>query len=268
MRSPGNIWRRVPHAGGWRNVPRELLLVMTGLVLYFGVRGLTVGNVDQAVGNAADVVSLERDLDIYIEPRVQDVVNGVPFMTTLMNWVYVWGHWPVIAVTLLWLVLRHASGYRVMRNAMVISGAIGLVVFALFPVAPPRLAGLGLVDTVTEFSTSYRALQPQAFVNQYAAVPSLHVGWDLLVGLALLTYCEHRAWRVIGVVLPCLMAVSVVATANHFVVDVVAGIVVVLVGLAAARLMERRHRGPLHLISPRAPVEDVGAPAPSLRSAG
>ena len=74
-----------------------------------------------------------------------------------------------------------------LRNAMMVSGAIGLIVFASYPVAPPRLRGLGLVDTVTSSSTAYRVLQPPAFVNQYAAMPSLHSGWDLLVGIAIVT---------------------------------------------------------------------------------
>jgi membrane-associated phospholipid phosphatase len=105
-------------------------------------------------------------------------------------------------------------------------------------VAPPRLAELGLLDTVTQHSHAYRVLQPPAFTNIYAAMPSLHVGWDLLMGIAIATVARHRVMRLVGVLLPALMAVAVVVTANHYVVDVVAGASVALAGLVVARRRE------------------------------
>jgi membrane-associated phospholipid phosphatase len=95
---------------------------------------------------------------------------------------------------------------------------------------------LGLVDTVTERSHAYRVLQPAAFVNQYAAMPSLHFGWDLLVGIAVVR--NARAWyfRVVGLALPLAMAWAVVATANHFLIDCVAGAALALLALAVATL--------------------------------
>lgn len=241
-------WLHLFGARRWRAVPRELAVVAGGVVLYFGVRGLSVGNTAAAVRHAHDVVSWERGFGIYVEPSVQNLVDDSHWLIAAMNWVYVWGHWPVIAVTLLWLVLDNPAGYRVTRNAMLASGAVGLVVFAFFPVAPPRLANLGLVDTVTDYSSSYRVLQPQAFVNQYAAMPSLHVGWDLLIGIALVTYSQRRLVRLVGMLLPGLMAVSVLATANHYIADVVVGVGLVLACRAAAQRAERdrewRHGGP------------------------
>jgi hypothetical protein len=235
------FWLRTRGSRTWRAIPRELALVAGGVVLYFGVRGLTVGNVDVALRHAQDVVTSEKGLGIYAEPSMQDLVDDSHWLMTLMNWVYVWGHWPVIATTLFWLVLEHPTGYRVTRNAMLASGAIGLVVFAFFPVAPPRLADLGLIDTVTNYSSAYRVLQPHAFVNQYAAMPSLHVGWDLLIGIALVTYGRHPAARLLGVLLPGFMAVSVLATANHYITDVVAGIALVLACRTFAQRLERQH---------------------------
>src|SRR6185312_9767346 len=113
--------------------------------------------------------------------------------------------------------------YFRLRNAMLISGAIGLVIFTLFPLAPPRLAELGLVDTVTRSSDAYRVLQPTMFTNQYAAMPSLHVGWDLLVGLAILAAARGPLLRAFGAVMPVLMVAAVVLTANHYIVDAIAG---------------------------------------------
>jgi hypothetical protein len=221
--------------GRWGAVPRELLFVLCGIGVYFGVRGITASDTKAAMRNAVDLVWFEQELGLYVEPELQDLIDGSGAIMTFMNWIYIWGHWPVITAVLLWLFLRHPMGYREIRNTMLLSGGIGLFVFALYPVAPPRLAGLGLVDTVTEYSTSYRVLQPPGFVNQYAAMPSLHVGWDLLMGIAMVTYSTHLAVRILGVALPTLMAVSVVLTANHYVIDAVAGIVLVLACLWVVR---------------------------------
>ena len=205
------------------------------LFVYFGVRGLTQTDVARAQGNAEALVDLEKRLGVYIEPMLQDLVTGSTAVMTVMNWVYIWGHWPVIAAVLLWLFVRHPDGYRQVRTTMALSGGIGLFVFAFYPVAPPRLAPLGLVDTVTEFSEAYRVLQPPAFVNQYAAMPSLHVGWDLLMGFALVTWSGHRVLRLLGMVLPMFMVAAVVLTANHYLVDAVAGALLVLACLALVR---------------------------------
>ena len=161
-------------------------------------------------------------------------------LETLANWVYVWGHWPVIVATMVWLVWRHRPQFLRLRDAMLVSGGLGLVVFAAYPVAPPRLTHLGYVDTVTEASEAYRYLQPPAFVNQYAALPSLHVGWDLLVGMAVFSATSSVTLRVLACAMPVLMAWAVVATANHFVLDVVAGVIFVMIGHAAALVLERR----------------------------
>ena len=133
---------------------------------------------------------------------------------------------------MVWLVWRHHDAFRRLRDGMLVSGFLGMMVFVTYPVAPPRLFDLGLVDTVTESSEAYRYLQPPAFVNQYAAMPSLHAGWDLLVGLAILGAAATVGLKAVGVLMPVLMMWAVVATANHFVLDVVAGLALALIGHA------------------------------------
>jgi hypothetical protein len=242
----------------WLGAVREVLLVLAGVLVYFGVRGVTVTDAQDALRHALDVVALERSLGVYVEPSLQALVLGSDWLVDVMNWVYIWGHWPVIAVVLLWLFFAHPAGYRRTRNAMLISGGVGLVIFASFPVAPPRLADLGLIDTVTEHSSAYRVLQPPAFVNQYAAMPSLHVGWDLLMGLAVYTYARHVAVRIAGLALPVLMVLAVLFTANHYVIDAAVGAALVLASMAAARRIERRRSG----------SGSDGDPAPELTGAG
>jgi membrane-associated phospholipid phosphatase len=112
---------------------------------------------------------------------------------------------------------------------MLLSGGIGLIVFVSFPVAPPRLADLGMVDTVSVASEAYRVFQPHMFTNQYAALPSLHVGWGLIIGLALFAAARAggrgRLVRGAALGMPVAMVVAVVLTANHYIVDAVAGAV-------------------------------------------
>jgi hypothetical protein len=201
-----------------------MLIAVLAVVAYFGVRGATNSDPAEAVRNAHWLVDVERAIGLYHEPFLQDTLAGPPLVRTLLNWVYIWGHWPVIVVTLIWLARQHPAVFRRTRNAMMISGAIGLVVFTFFPVAPPRLAGLGMADTVTLTSHSYRVLQPTFFTNQYAAMPSLHVGWNLLLGLAVVTAARHVAVKMLGVAMPIAMVVAVVLTANHYIIDAVVGV--------------------------------------------
>ncbi|MEZ5412326.1 MAG: phosphatase PAP2 family protein [Acidimicrobiales bacterium] len=216
----------------------QLALVALAALTYFGVRGLTEANQVAAVAHAHDVLRFEHGLGLDVEHRLQAAVIGHHAIVTAMNWVYIWGHWPAIIATLVWLYRSDRDGYRLLRNAMFVSGAIGLVVFAAFPVAPPRLADLGLIDTVTAHSSSYRVLQPPSLVNRYAAVPSLHVGWNLLVGVFLWRHAGGRL-RAVAVASPALMFAAVVLTANHFVVDGLAGMTVAAVGLVSATAVRR-----------------------------
>ncbi|MGN9913070.1 phosphatase PAP2 family protein [Phytohabitans sp. LJ34] len=202
---------------------QQIFILLGAIVIYFGVRHLTEGSVSSAVANAARVVDLERALGLHHEQWLQDTFASSSRVSTVFNWIYIWGHWPVIAVTLIWLARKHQVIYLRTRNAMIMSGAIGMVIFATFPVAPPRLAHLDMVDTVTVSSHAYRVLQPPMFTNQYAAVPSLHVGWDLLMGIAI-AIAARRLWvKVIGVLMPIAMTIAVVLTANHYIVDAIAG---------------------------------------------
>jgi membrane-associated phospholipid phosphatase len=231
----GTRWRTAA-----RTVAVDVLVVAGGVGTYFGVRGLTAGDAGVARDHAQDVMAVERALGLDVEADVQSLLVGVEGLTTVANWVYIWGHWPVIALTLLWLALHDRTLFLRLRNAMVASGLMGLCVYTTYPVAPPRLADMGFVDTITEQSRSYRVLQPPAFVNQYAAMPSLHVGWDLVVGMTLAAAAGSLALRTVGRVMPALMAAATVVTANHYVLDVLVGAAFGLAGWAVALRLERR----------------------------
>ena len=155
-----------------------------------------------------------------------------------------YGHWPVIIVTGVLLFRHRRPHYYRLRNACLLSGMVGLVIFALYPVAPPRLTDLPFVDTVTQNAEGYRQLVPATLVNQYAAMPSFHAGWNVLLGIVVFQATTHWLLRGLAIVGPGAMVVAVVATANHYVIDVVVGIAIVLAGLLVLRYASRARARP------------------------
>jgi hypothetical protein len=223
-----------PSQGALVRVGGEAALAVAAFFAYFLVRGITEGSAEAAYENGRWLVSVERSLGVGFEGAVQGMISGNQVLIDLANWIYIWGHWPFILAVALFLVFRRPIDYRLVRNAVFVAGAIGLVVFAVMPVMPPRLGVLDLTDTITTHSTSYRTLQPPALVNQYAAFPSLHVGFNLLMGIALYRATRHWSLRVVAIAMPAAMAWAVVATANHYVIDVPVGVAVALLGYAVA----------------------------------
>jgi membrane-associated phospholipid phosphatase len=228
----------------------QLGLIFGAAIVYFGVRSATEGSVALANDHGHDVTRLESVLGIDVELQLQSLVLDSTTLSTLFNWVYIWGHWPAIAATLIWLHRRDNELFLRLRNALFISGAIGVVIFVLYPVTPPRLLDIGIVDTVTEQSNSYRVLQPPSLINKYAAVPSLHVGWNFLVGLALYRAAASRRVRLLGILSPIAMIAAVVLTGNHYVIDAAAGLLVASVGWIAAGKVQSLRR-PIATWTPR-----------------
>ena len=220
---------------------RELAIFAAGYLTYFGVRALTEGSPARAFGNAMRLHRLEVDAGIDWEHAVQDAVLGERGLVGVANAVYIYGHWPVLIGAGVLLYRYRRSHYYRLRNVCLLTGLLGLAVFALFPVAPPRLTDLPVIDTVTRDSDGYRQLFPPSLVNEYAAMPSFHAGWNLLVGIVVFSACRHWVVRAFAVLMPLAMALAVVATANHFVIDVLVGVSIVLAALAIEpRLAPRR----------------------------
>ena len=219
---------------------RELVLVAAAAAMYGAVRAVTEGSVEDATANARAIVDLEKSLGIAWEQAVQSVVVPHAALVTFANWVYIFGHWPVIVASAVVLYRHRRSAYRRLRNAILLSGTIGFLFFAMLPAAPPRLLHAVAVDTVAQRSTAYRALQPPSLTNQLAAMPSLHFGWNLLVGIVLFGATTSVAVRVFAVATPPAMAFAVIATGNHFVLDVVVALILVLTALGVVAAAEHR----------------------------
>jgi hypothetical protein len=239
---PGPDGQRSPlRLAAARDLAAQVLLVTGAALLYFAVRGITEGSEEIAVRNAETLMRIESRLGLAVESTAQARILDLHVLVTAANWVCIWGHWPVIIAVLVWLYACHRDRYQLLLRAMLISGAIGLIIFAAYPVAPPRLMpDGGFVDTVTELSRSYRVLQPPALVNKFAALPSLHVGWNLLVGVVVFGVVRNWIMRGVAVLLPALMAAAVVLTGNHYVIDALVGSAVAGAGLAASSWMAAR----------------------------
>ena len=228
---------RRPSAAG-----RELAVFAAAYLIYFGVRAVTEGAPWRAFANASAVLRFEIGAGIDWEGAVQGAVLRSQTLVDLANAVYVYGHWPVLlGAGVLLFHFRRPSYYR-LRNVCLLTGLAGLVIFTLFPVAPPRLTDLPVIDTVTRDSEGYRQILPPELVNQYAAMPSFHAGWNLLVGIVVFGATTHWLLRAFAVAMPVAMALAVVATANHFVIDVIVGAAIVLAGFAAVSAVEARGR--------------------------
>jgi PAP2 superfamily len=216
----------------------EILLLALALPLYYLVRGQVQERAAEAVQRGADVVALERQLGIFWEVDLQKAVIDYGWFVDSLNAFYLYGHLPLIGALAVWLYFWHRPQYLLMRNAFLISGGIALVIFLNFPTAPPRLLpehfGFGFVDTVFHDYGEERPFTPSFFVNQYAAMPSMHFGWNMLVGLALWLSTKNVYIRGLAFLMPFAMFTSIILTANHYILDPILAIPVVAVGLAVA----------------------------------
>jgi membrane-associated phospholipid phosphatase len=230
---------RVAHTRLARSAVIEFLIATIGYLVY----SLTCGAVHQhqalALANAGRIIGFERATGLLVEREMQFPILSNAFVLQAFNAIYMWGHLPLVLGVAVWLFAFHRSRYRVIRNAVLISGGLALIVFYLFPLAPPRLVpSLGLVDTAAMISPVYDTVEPKVFFNPYAAMPSMHIGWDLIMGAALVWCSTHRTIRWFGALLPLGMLVAIVVTGNHYVVDGIAGAAFGLGGLAAGFALE------------------------------
>ncbi len=219
---------------------KELLIVLLAYLLYFVVRGVAAERAGDAMIRAVHVLRLEDQIGLFWELDMQAWALSHEALTQFFNQIYIWGNFPFIGVVALWFYFRYRPQYILYRNAFLISGAIALVIFVTLPTAPPRfLWWAGFQDTVYQLADGYYAVQPEGFVNRYAAIPSMHFGWILLLGIGIVSTTKFRPMQAVGVVMPILMFLSVVMTGNHFILDAVIGGIVSVIGLVLAILYQR-----------------------------
>ncbi|MFH9011537.1 phosphatase PAP2 family protein [Streptomyces sp. NPDC017943] len=212
---------------------REFLLVAGLFVVYKLGRQLATGHTGEAFRNARGVWDAERALHLPGEGAVQSLLLHGDGVVHLANTYYAAVHFPATAAFLLWLYLRRPAHYLRARRVLAALTAAALVLHLLFPLAPPRmLAATGLVDTAREFGPSvYGDPGADSLSNQFAAMPSLHFGWALMVAVGVIAATRSR-WRWLWLLHPALTLLVIVGTANHYWLDAL--VAAALLGLALA----------------------------------
>jgi hypothetical protein len=242
---------------------REVALVAVLFLGYKAGRALAAGRVGLADANADRVWGFERWIRLPGEEAVQDFLLHSDVAVRVVNAFYAWVHFPAAAVFLVWLYLRRPADYVLGRRMLAAVTAAALVVHVVFPLAPPRLtSGLGFVDTAARLGPAvYGSPVTDKISNQYAAMPSLHVGWALVVALVLMRGTSSR-WRLAWLAYPVTTILVVVGTANHYWLDAFAA--AVLVGVAYRVFRPTAHAAGRndHVRAVRAPAErQVPGPA-------
>jgi PAP2 superfamily len=226
-----------------------MLEVVLLAALYLGSevsRGLARGGAEVAERHAAAVVRVERHLHVFGEVAIQRAVHHVYGLPAILGYAYLTVHLTITVAVLAWVYRRRRHAYPLLRNTLALASLLAVVGYALYPTAPSRLAGVGIADTVSgATSINLGSKLVSSLYNPYAAIPSMHIGFSLLVGAAIWRLARRRIWRVAGVLYPLAVLFVIVATGNHFFLDAAAGAVVAAVAVAlttAAAAVRRRGR--------------------------
>ena len=215
-----------PHSG---RVELAALAVLYGL--YELVRGFGGENWVAARANTADIVALERRVGLFVERDVQAAFSAIAGAPALLGFLYVALHFGGTAAALIWVHRRHPHAFAHLRTTLIVSTALALTGYILYPAAPPRLSDLGFADTVsTHTGLNLSSDLLGSLYNPIAAVPSLHFGYALAIGVGLARVASRRSLRIAFASYPLLMLLVIVATGNHFFFDALAGGLVIALG--------------------------------------
>jgi membrane-associated phospholipid phosphatase len=219
------------------------------LAAYQLARGLADRNPPRAFQNGLHVIGIERNAHALIELTLQRVVDGSQLLATLASWTYWNSEFTVVGLALLWVYLRRNEAFVNFRNSILLANVLGLIGYIALPTAPPRMfPDFGFVDTLANFSgLNHGSGLVEVVANPYAAMPSLHAADALIVGVVLFSVCRRRLWKALWLLWPGWVWFSVMATGNHFWLDVLGGIVVATIALAVIygrplRFLLRRRR--------------------------
>ncbi|MEV0091740.1 phosphatase PAP2 family protein [Streptomyces sp. NPDC050738] len=222
----------------------ELLLIAVVYSAYSAGRLLARGNTQDAIDHGLGILKAEKLLHLNLEHPLNRFLTHTPAVGIPADFIYASLHYLVTPVVLVWLFRRRPVQYRAARTWLMLSTLLGLIGFTLLPTCPPRLldASEGFVDTMAQFSSygwwGTGASAPRGMsgmTNQFAAMPSLHVGWALWCGVVLWRYGRTPLTRVLAVAYPLTITFVVMGTANHYFFDAVAGAAVMGVGYLLAK---------------------------------
>jgi membrane-associated phospholipid phosphatase len=227
---------------GYPDAFRQLGLFVCAELLYETVRGVAEGSRGIAFANGQAVIDFERGTGTFFEPSVQAFFIAERWVLDFANFMYMNSHFVLTTGFLVWLYLRRNDSFYFVRNVFMVGMALALVLYAVVPTAPPRMfEAYGFVDTINDFSSvNHDSALVKIFVNPFAAIPSMHCAFALVIGLAGYRLCRSKTARGLWAVYPLLVAWVVVVTGNHYWVDVAIGwAVAAAAALVAQRLLAR-----------------------------
>jgi hypothetical protein len=238
----------------------EVLLIAVSYWTYSLIRNAVPEQKAQALKNADWVWQTEHTLGLAFEHAVNQAVNSVTWLIVGMNYYYATLHFVVTIGVLVWLYRWHPGRYAAFRTALFATTAVALVGYYLYPLAPPRLmTGGHFTDTVLVHHTwgSMASGNLKHMSNQYAAMPSMHIGWSLWCGLTIFLLAKAPWARILGLLYPTATLIVIVATANHFWMDAVGGVVCLTFGFAVSYVWFGTHPHRLPKLVEPATVETV-----------
>jgi hypothetical protein len=236
---------RRPRLAGAAVVAQETALLFGLFALWQFAGSFAILGPGGALARSRWIWHFERVIQLPSETALQRIFLPHPLVIQFVNIYYASLHFPVLIGCLIWLFVAHRDRYAQMRTTLVVfTGACLLI--QLIPVAPPRmLPSTGMVDTAVQYGQSVYATHSGFDPDQLSAMPSVHVGWAILVAIMVISAARSR-WRWLAVLYPVMTTLAVVVTANHFWLDgIVAAIVlgaVLLIQAGVRRLIARRHQ--------------------------
>ena len=220
---------------GWLDALRQLALFAGAYYAYRLVRGFVDGQAGLAFENARNLVHFERTLGLFFEPGLQAWARGQDWILTGANWMYVNSHFVVTTTFLIWLYIARNQAYYFVRNMFMVAMSLALVGYLVYPTAPPRfLPEWGFTDSVASFVGESADKSADVLYNPFAAVPSMHVAFALMIAVPAVFLVRNRVLKVLWSLYPLVVTFVVVVTANHFWMDALLGALVAAVSAIAA----------------------------------
>jgi len=248
-------------------LPRGAVDLLWQIVLFCGaywlyrlVRGQVFDQSAAAFDHARDIVSLERSVHVFVEPSLQQWAIRTGFLDDVGSWMYLNTHFIVTTCTLAFIYLFRNEHYYFVRNMFMVAMGLALVGYVVYPTAPPRmLPELGFVDSVSDFTGVSSDSNVNALFNPYAAVPSMHVGFALMLAVPMIRMARHRWAKALWAIYAPVVTAVVVLTANHWIFDAATGALVAAVAAVAAQTVFARARPRAWAWAP----DQAGLPAPA-----
>ncbi len=236
---PRSLGRRLPR--GWGDLLRQFGLFLVVYEGYQLVRGIADGRQAVAMANGLHVIHLERSLGAFFEPGFQQAFISHQWLIEVANWMYFNSHFVVTISFLAWLYLFRNENFNFVRNMFIVAMVLALMGYALFPTAPPRMfPGAGFTDTIHVFTNMNQDSSfASVLVNPYAAVPSMHIAFSLMVAIPAMNLVRSVWARALWSGYPLLVFFVIVVTANHFWFDAAAGAAVACLAAVTAHQLAR-----------------------------